>query len=116
MILRTTDGGNSWVRQNSGIGDPFAGLNFFGVNFVNSNVGTMVGQEGIVLRTTDGGNNWTQQTADTTDWLYAVQFTDENHGTAVGFLEGKILSTTDGGQNWGVQSSEATGLLGSLFY
>ena len=74
MILRTTDGGNSWVRQNSGIGDPFAGLNFFGVNFVNSNVGTMVGQEGIILRTTDGGNNWTQQTADTTDWLYAVQF------------------------------------------
>ena len=58
MILRTTDGGNSWVRQNSGIGDPFAGMNFFGVHFVNSNIGTMVGQEGIILRTTDGGNNW----------------------------------------------------------
>jgi len=48
MILRTTDGGNSWVRQNSGIGDPFAGLNFFGVHFVNSNIGTLVGQEGII--------------------------------------------------------------------
>src|SRR5439155_27233109 len=27
-ILRTTDGGKSWLRQSSGIGDPFAGLNF----------------------------------------------------------------------------------------
>ena len=115
MILRTTDGGNSWVRQNSGIGDPFAGLNFFGVHFVNSNIGTLVGQEGIILRTTDGGNNWAQQTAETTDWLYAVHFSDENHGTAVGFLEGKIVSTTDGGQNWSVQSSAATGLLGVHF-
>ena len=58
MILRTTDGGNCWVRQNSGIGDPFAGINFFGVNFVNSNIGTIVGQDGIILRTTDGGSNW----------------------------------------------------------
>src|SRR5581483_8810953 len=98
MILRTTDGGNSWARQSSGIGDPFAGLNFFGVHFVNSNIGTLVGQEGIILRTTDGGNNWVQQTVNTTDWLYAVHFSDENHGTAVGFLEGKIVSTTDGGQ------------------
>src|SRR5207248_9512560 len=114
-ILRATDGGNSWIRQSSGIGDQCSALNFFGVHFVNSNIGTLVGQEGIILRTTDGGENWTQQTADTTDWLYAVHFSDENHGTAVGFLEGKILTTTDGGQNWATQTSQATGLLGVYF-
>jgi photosystem II stability/assembly factor-like uncharacterized protein len=63
MILRTTDGSNTWVRQSSGIGDPFDGINFFGVHFVNSNIGTIVGDDGIILRTTDGGNNWDQQTA-----------------------------------------------------
>jgi len=45
-ILRTTDGGNTWVRQSSGLSDPFDGINFFGVYFVNSNVGTVVGEEG----------------------------------------------------------------------
>ena len=56
------------------------------------------------------------QTSDTTDWLYAVHFTDENNGTAVGFLEGTILRTTDGGQSWVPQSiGQATGLLGVYF-
>src|SRR5439155_26936226 len=100
VILRTTDSGNTWVRQNSGVSDPFAGINLFGVHFINSNIGTIVGDEGIILRTTDGGSNWVQQTSGTTDLLYAVHFSDENHGAAVGFLNGKILTTTDGGENW----------------
>ena len=115
MILRTTDGGNSWVRQNSGLNDPFDGINFFGVRFVNSNVGTIVGDDGIILRTTDGGSNWVQQTSDTTDLLYAVHFSDENHGAAVGFLNGTVHRTTDGGQSWGPQNTQATGLLGVYF-
>jgi photosystem II stability/assembly factor-like uncharacterized protein len=103
------------VRQNSGVSDPFSGINLFGVHFTNSNIGTIVGQDGIVLRTTDGGNNWDQQTSNTTDWLYAVHFSDENHGAAVGFLNGTIVRTTDGGQNWIAQTSQATGLLGVYF-
>src|SRR5207249_12265285 len=87
----------------------------FGVDIVSSNIRNLVGQEGSSLRTTDGGENWTQQTADTTYWLYAVQFTDENHGTAVGFLEGKIVNTSDGGQNWSLHSSGATGFFGVYF-
>ena len=116
MILRTTDGGNTWLRQSSGLSDPFDGINFFGVNFVNANVGTIVGDDGIILRTTDGGSNWVQQISDTTDLLYAVHFSDENHGAAVGFLNGTIHRTTDGGQSWVPQTTDATGLLGSLFY
>jgi photosystem II stability/assembly factor-like uncharacterized protein len=115
MILRTTDGGNTWVRQNSGVSEPFAGINLFGVHFANTEIGTIVGQDGIILRTTDSGNNWEQQTSNTTDWFYAVHFSDENHGAAVGFVSGTIVRTTDGGQNWTAQTSQATGLLGVYF-
>ena len=115
MILRTTDGGNTWLRQSSGLSDPFDGINFFGVHFVNANVGTIVGDDGIILRTTDGGSNWVQQISDTTDLLYAVYFSDENHGATVGFLNGTIHRTTDGGQNWVPQITDATGLLGVYF-
>ena len=83
---------------------------------MNSNIGTVVGEEGIILRTTDGGNNWVPQTSDTTDWQYGVHFTDENNGTVVGFLNGTILRTTDGGQSWVPQSNrQASGLLGVYF-
>ncbi len=49
-------------------------------------------------------------------WLYAVHFTDENHGTAVGFLNGTILSTTDGGQNWVPRIHWRHGSAWSLFF
>ena len=85
------------------------------MNFVNANVGTIVGDDGIILRTTDGGSNWVQQISDTTDLLYAVHFSDENHGATVGFLNGTIHRTTDGGQSWVPQITDATGLLGVYF-
>src|SRR4029434_2091711 len=47
--------------------------------------------------------------------LYAVHFSDENHGAAVGFLNGTIHRTTDGGQSWTPQTTQATGLLGVYF-
>jgi len=45
MILRTTNGGNTWVRQSSGIAIP-CGTKLLRCALVNSNVGTIVGQEG----------------------------------------------------------------------
>src|SRR4029453_3209285 len=88
----------------------------FGVHFVNSNIGTIVGDDGIILRTTDGGNNWDQQTSNTTDLLYAVHFSDENHGAAVGFLNGTIHRTTDGGQNWTPQTSGTINQLRAVWF
>jgi len=94
----------------------FSGLNFFGVDFSSTETGTLVGEEGIILHTTDGGANWVSQTSGTNDWLYAVDFTDDNNGTAVGFLSGTIVHTTDGGQTWVTQNSGTSeGLLGVDF-
>jgi photosystem II stability/assembly factor-like uncharacterized protein len=49
-IVRTTDGGATWVTQTSGT------TSFLlGVSFTDANTGTAVGQNGTILRTTDGG-------------------------------------------------------------
>ena len=98
-ILRTTDGGITWMSQTSGIG---SGL--YGVLFTDANTGTAVGDLGTILRTTDGGATWVSQTSGTNNLLYDVSFTNVNTGTAVG-LDGTILRTTNGGATWMSQTS-----------
>jgi len=57
MIVRTTDGGNTWKRQ------PVATQSqLMGVAFRGANHGGAVGVGGMVLRTADGGETWTTPT------------------------------------------------------
>ena len=49
-ILRTTDGGSSWVSQTSGTTRALGG-----VSFTDATTGTVVGGLGTILRTTTGG-------------------------------------------------------------
>ena len=99
LILRTTDGGDTWANQD---GPPAL---YQGISFTDANNGTIVGVGGIIIRTTDGGNNWTPQDSGIANGdLYGVSFTDANNGTAVGTdfdtSTAIILRTTDGGANW----------------
>ena len=107
-ILRTTNGGTSWINQSSGTTNTL-----FGVSFTDANNGTAVGEAGIILRTTDGGTSWISQTSGTTNWLWGVSFTDANNGTVVG--EFIILRTTNGGLSWINQVSGAGWLFGVSF-
>ena len=54
QILKTADGGNNWVSQNS---NSFENLD--NVFFINENIGFSTGDGGPFLKTNDGGNNWT---------------------------------------------------------
>jgi len=74
------------------------------VKFINSNTGTIVGQNGIIIRTTNGGSNWLVQNSGTPNHLFGVSFVNSNTGWAVGDI-GKILYTTNGGTNWVTQTS-----------
>jgi len=74
------------------------------VKFINSNTGTIVGQNGIIIRTTNGGSNWFVQNSGTSNHLFGVSFVNSNTGWAVGDI-GKILYTTNGGTNWVTQTS-----------
>jgi photosystem II stability/assembly factor-like uncharacterized protein len=52
-ILRTTDGGATWVTQDSGT----TFVSFLGVSFTDANNATVVGEDGTILRTTEGGGS-----------------------------------------------------------
>jgi hypothetical protein len=86
-ILRTTDGGATWVPQTSGVTETL-----LAVTFTDANNGTAVGQLGVILRTTDGGQSWIRQESGTNQDIYNVAFTGPDTGTVVGGF-GAILRT-----------------------
>jgi len=81
VILRTSDGGVHWTKQNSGTTKI---LN--AVRFINANVGWVVGDGGLILHTTNGGTTWVAQTSGTTRNLYDVDAADSEHAWTVGQL------------------------------
>jgi hypothetical protein len=100
IILRTTDGGATWVSQTSGTDDWL-----YAVKFSDDNNATAVGfLFGTIVHTTDGGATWVTQNSGTTEGLLGVDFTDANTGTVVGGA-GTILHTTDNGATWVPQVS-----------
>lgn len=101
-IFKTTNGGASWIAQNS---NTFSYLN--SAHFYNDMIGWAVGSGGVILKTTDGGNNWILQNSPTFESLFSVFLLNENIGYTCG-LNGTILKTTDGGAHWYQQVSGTT--------
>ncbi len=63
-VLRTTDGGMSWNRQESKVGQWL-----LSVTFVDSLRGWAVGNYGTIIHTTDAGKSWVQQYLPDPEWL-----------------------------------------------
>ena len=116
-LLKTANGGNTWtVKFNN------ANLQLNKVFFVNSNIGWVVGDNGVsangkVFKTTDSGENWVEQTllGSTVVSLNDVHFTNNTTGLTVG-AGGKIFLTTDGGITWNNQSSGTTDNISAVFF
>lgn len=94
LVMRTEDGGESWVRVNVP-----SKTELYHLDFVGSNRCWIVGDGGLILASTDGGATFQRQTSGTDKDLYNVDFRDEREGYAVG-SRGTILRTEDGGGNW----------------
>ena len=92
-VLRTSDGGLTWIPQNMGVTNEL-----LDVTFTNLNNGIIVGMNGTILITTNGGATWTIQLTSITDGLTGVTFTDSSNGVIVGY--DTILKTADGGKTW----------------
>lgn len=110
-VWRTTNGGAQWTQSGYFSGYEQGAHGKFGVDFVNRNVGFIVGQEvlwGSVHKTTDGGNTWTlKPLGGNFPVLKAVDFIDANQGWVVG-NNGFVARTTNGGDSWQVQVSGVT--------
>jgi len=107
-VLATTDGGNTWQKQDVG-----TDKTLFGVSFPTPEKGWAVGIDGLILRTRDGGKTWQVQRGATHEesieelgfletlknpGLYDVEVAGQ-YGAVVGDT-GKLLTTADGGETW----------------
>lgn len=101
-ILHTTNGGGSWIEQQSGTYHDLKS-----VFFTDASTGWCVGGSGTVLHTSNGGGSWSPQDPGTNDDLEGVHFIDAQSGWAVGVgyypYQGVMLFTSDGGATWHAQ-------------
>jgi len=113
-ILKTTNGGTSWVTQTSGT----SSTDFYSCEFIDANTGWVVGgtwNSAYITRTTNGGTTWTPQTSGTTNTLWSVCFYNQNVGYAGG-QAGTMLKTTNGGTNWTAVTSGTTNTFRSVCF
>jgi photosystem II stability/assembly factor-like uncharacterized protein len=73
--------------------------NLHSVFFINSRIGYIAGDSGLVLKTSNGGTVWTAATPVTKRNLFCVIFASIDTGYAFGDSV-TVLKTTDGGSNW----------------
>jgi photosystem II stability/assembly factor-like uncharacterized protein len=106
-ILKTSNGGTSWVTQVSGTNQ-----HLHSVTFEDENTGYVAGDWGTILKTTNGGASWTAQVSGTSRYLYGLCIADQSTLYAVGSW-GTILKSTDGGTAWTTISS---GTINENFY
>jgi photosystem II stability/assembly factor-like uncharacterized protein len=101
IILKTTDGGMTWLQISSGT---IPGLE--AVSFTSVDVGYAAGWQDYFIKTTDGGNTWNQISIDPGIWYFRdIEFKDADNGIT-STADGTIYVTTDAGNSWTL----ATGL------
>lgn len=112
ILLRTTDGGNTWERIN----DTASGGSHY-LYFLDRKYGWIVNNFGFIEATRDGGKTWEIQRDINDGWvkLKSVHFADEFSGWAVG-ESGAVLSTTSGGEIWTNSAAPASTVFNDVYF
>ncbi len=105
-ILKTTDGGETWVGSSERARVGETRNNLENISFVSRTTGWIIGSFGTLLQTTDGGETWNKRDAGFDNNLFGIHFFDENTGWICG-QEGLILHTADGGTTWNQQKTDS---------
>ena len=94
-VLKTIDAGETWTFQST-----LATFSFFGIHFLNRNIGMVVGGSQI-YKTNNGGASWTPTNTGIAlnGDLKDVWMIDANIAYAAGGF-GKLYKTTNGGELW----------------
>ena len=119
-MLKTTDGGVSWIYLSNSVNHVYTSLEW--VYFPTHDIGYTVGLGGYIFKTTDAGNTWLNfNLADTLHYdLLSAYFINADTGYAVGAehytLDGVIIKTTNGGTTWTRQYDEYDKDLESVWF
>ncbi len=70
-----------------------------GVNFINSDIGFIIGKSGKIARTDDGCKSWTTTQIKDSILIEDISMLDVNNGLVCG-NKGVVFKTTDGGKTW----------------
>lgn len=118
VILKTSDGGNTWNKLTYTTSD---GIDLSSVFFTDANTGYIVGELGypvspLILKTADGGETWTTfQLPAHSCYPRSVYFATPLKGYIVGDC-GEIFYTADAGSTWRADSSNTWNGLYSVFF
>jgi hypothetical protein len=105
-IVRTTDGGSSWLTSDNGLNDT---INMYEISALDANTAWAVGGANFMrlFKTTNGGQNWTELNYPNKNFINKVHFF--NASTGVMFVDhispplsdtAGYLITRNGGTNW----------------
>ncbi len=111
IIYHSSDGGENWEKQDSGVKE---GIIVDGT-FIDNKTGWVVGLNGTILFTDDGGKKWTRQETGTRRHLFSICFVDRLSGWAIGEWN-TVLHTSDGGKTWNRQTEEYDKILNNVFF
>src|SRR5262245_59274148 len=78
-IIKTNDGGRTWIRQDAGTKRPFLAM-----TCLDAKTAWIAGKEGIVYGTKDGGDSWTELKTGSNRHIFGIEFPNAERGHAVG--------------------------------
>lgn len=95
-VLRSADGGQSWIT----IGSPTKAA-LTGIAFADAQTGWAVGHDGLILKTADGGLSWTiQYSAEDKEMSFLdIHAIDTRRVIVIGAF-GVCMATADSGATW----------------
>ena len=110
ILLKTIDGGLSWVEQEAPTDHLMLSLDFY-----DEELGLVVGQEGMVYRTANGGESWEILNLGVTSSFKDVSFVTREKVYITG-NQGMLYRSEDGGQNWSREVLNSNADFNSLYF
>lgn len=110
IILKTIDGGLSWIEQEAPTDNLMLSLDFY-----DTEKGIIVGTKGVIYQTSDGGRSWESIDLGTSVQLKDVCFVTESTIVIAG-EKGNFFQSTNGGSSWEQKMLPSTFDFNALYF
>ncbi|MBN8586347.1 MAG: T9SS type A sorting domain-containing protein [Ignavibacteria bacterium] len=117
-ILKTTDGGSTWILQYGGNWPGYMKSIHFCNSLTGLAAGLNPGNSNMLLKTTNGGLNWNVLIFGPQYSFNRVFLLDSNNGffTTTNYASSDIYFTTNGGISWNLQFSTVSNIISSICF